>query len=109
MMLADLSYETTIVDYTTCFTDTPGSNLTMSGRTMGTITKKNHWYKRLLLMAAVLTGTVLNSIPQHNAAAENAQEKVQEQEAKTIMNQAVATWQNFMQDPDLSGFRAHVK
>ena len=65
MMLADLSYETTIVDYTAYFTDTPESNLTIRGRTMGTITKKNDWYKRLLLMAAVLMGTMLNCIAQH--------------------------------------------
>ena len=75
---------------------------------MGTVSKRSRGYKRLLLMAAVLTGITMIGMPQHTAA-ENAQENVQEQEAETIINLAVSTWQNFMLDPDLSGFRAHVK
>jgi lipid-binding SYLF domain-containing protein len=30
-------------------------------------------------------------------------------ETDQILNQAAATWQNFMQDPEMSGFRDHVK
>lgn len=30
-------------------------------------------------------------------------------ETDQILNQAATTWQNFMQDPDMSGFRDHVK
>lgn len=73
---------------------------------MGTIWKKSH--KLLLIMAVFLTGSTIIGIPQHTSA-ENIRENVQEQEAETIINQSVATWQSFMQDPDLSGFRAHVK
>lgn len=47
-------------------------------------------------------------MPQRTAA-ENLQEKSQEQEAMAIINHAIMTWQNFMQDPDMSDFRAHVK
>ncbi len=47
-------------------------------------------------------------MPQRTAA-ENVQEKVQEQEAEALIDQATLTWHNFMQDPDLSGFRAHLK
>jgi lipid-binding SYLF domain-containing protein len=53
-----------------------------------------------LLVATVLTGLVLAGVPQPVSAV---------QEADTIIDQAVSTWQNYMQDPDFPGFRAHVK
>ena len=46
-------------------------------------------------------------LPQRTAA-ETVQVRVQEQEAEAIVNQATSTWHNFMQDPDLSGFRAQL-
>ena len=75
---------------------------------METISKRTDWYKRLLLMVAVVIGVMIIGVPQRTAA-ENVQEKAQEQEAEAIINQATLTWHNFMQDPDLSGFRAHLK
>ena len=73
---------------------------------MRTITKRSDWSGRLLLIAAVATAGMMILMPQRTAA-ENVQENVYE--ADGIINQATLTWQNFMQDPDLSGFRAHVK
>ena len=75
---------------------------------METISKRNDWYKRLLVILAVVMGMIMISMPQRTAA-ENVQEKVQEQEAEAIINQATLAWHNFMHDPDLSGFRAHLK
>ena len=75
---------------------------------METISKRTDWYKRLLLMVAVVIGVMIIGVPQRTAA-ENVQEKAQEQEAEVIIKQATLTWHNFMQDPDLSGFRAHLK
>jgi lipid-binding SYLF domain-containing protein len=74
---------------------------------METILKRD-WYKRLLIILAIVTGIMMISMPQRTAA-ENVQEKVQEQEAEAIINLATLTWHNFMHDPDLSGFRAHLK
>jgi SH3 domain-containing YSC84-like protein 1 len=62
---------------------------------------------RLLCILAALTGFMMVSMPQHTAA-ENFEEKVHEQ-AEALIDQATVTWQNFMQDPDLSGFRSHLK
>jgi SH3 domain-containing YSC84-like protein 1 len=73
---------------------------------MGTILRGRNWYIALLLMAVVLTGMMI--VPQQTSA-QPVQEKLQDQEAKTIINHALSTWQNFMQDPDMSGFRAYVK
>lgn len=73
---------------------------------MGTIMNRNDWSGRLLLIAAVVTAGILTVMPQRTAA-ENVQENVYE--AEGIINQATLTWQNFMQDPDLSGFRTNVK
>src|SRR5688572_33285065 len=73
---------------------------------MGTILRKSGWFKQLLLMTAILAGMI--GMPQRTSA-ENVQENVQRQEAETIINQATVTWQNFMQDPDLSGFRTQIK
>ena len=75
---------------------------------METILKRSDWYSGLLFMTAVVTGAMIIGLPQWTAA-ENLQEKAKEQEARAIINHATSTWQNFMQDPDMSGFRAHVK
>ena len=69
--------------------------------------KRSDWYKRLLLTTAV-AGVMMIGMPPF-IAAENLQEKSQEQEAMAVINHAISTWQNFMNDPDMSGFRAHVK
>src|SRR5215510_16427105 len=83
-------------------------NFTMGGRTTKTILiKRSDWYKRLLLTTAV-AGVMMIGMPPF-IAAENLQEKSQEQEAMAVINHAISTWQNFMNDPDMSGFRAHVK
>jgi len=75
---------------------------------METILKRSDWYRRLLFATAVVTGILMIGMPQRTAA-ENLQEKAQEREAMAIINHATSTWQNFMQDPDMSGFRSHVK
>ena len=75
---------------------------------MEMILRRSDWYRRLRFITAVVTGVVMIGMAQHTAA-ENVQEKAQEQEAMAIINHATSTWQNFMQDPDMSGFRAHVK
>ncbi len=75
---------------------------------MGTISRRNGRYRNLLLMAAALAWVMVIGGPPR-AVAENVQDSVQRQEAESIINQATVTWQNFMQDPDLSGFRTHVK
>src|SRR6185295_16168125 len=75
--------------------------------TMGTISQRRSLYKCRLLMAGVLTGSMV-VMPQFTVA-ENVQDKALEQEAMAIINHATLTWQNFMQDPDMSGFRSHVK
>src|SRR6185295_18925436 len=75
---------------------------------METILKKSNWYRRLLFTTAVVIGILMIGMPQRTAA-ENLQEKAQEGEAMAIINHATSTWQNFMQDPDMSGFRTHVK
>src|SRR5580765_1499064 len=72
---------------------------------MRTITKRSDSSRRLLL-AAVVTVGIMIIMPQRTAA-ENVQENVYEGEM--LVNQATVTWQNFMQDPDMSGFRGHVK
>jgi lipid-binding SYLF domain-containing protein len=74
---------------------------------MGIITKRSVGYKHLLLMVAVLTGIMIIGTPQRSPAVENVQENVYE--AEMIINQATSTWQNFMQDPDLSSFRMQLK
>jgi lipid-binding SYLF domain-containing protein len=79
---------------------------------METILRRSDWYRRLRFMTAVVTGVVMIGMAQRTAAEnvqEQAQEQAQEQEAMAIINHATSTWQNFMQDPDMSGFRAHVK
>jgi len=75
---------------------------------MEIFSKRNGWDKRQPVILAVVMGIMMMSMP-HRIAAENVQERVQEQEAEAIINQATLTWQNFMHDPDLSGFRAHLK
>ena len=55
-----------------------------------------------LLMTAVLIGSMVTGMP-HSGSAEDGKE------AELILNQALETWQNFVQDPDNSGFRTHVK
>jgi SH3 domain-containing YSC84-like protein 1 len=75
---------------------------------MEPISKRNDWNKRLVFILAAVVGILLIGMPQRTAA-ENIQEKAQEQEAEAVINQATLTWHNFMQDPDLSGFRAHLK
>jgi len=75
---------------------------------MGTISRKSGCFKQLLLMTTALAGIMVIDMPPPTSA-ENVQENVQRQEAETIMTQATMTWQNFMQDPDLSSFRSHVK
>ena len=67
------------------------------------------WYKHLLVSRQQLWPAIIVIGVPHGTSAENVQENVQRQEADTIINQATVTWQNFMQDPDLSGFRTHVK
>jgi SH3 domain-containing YSC84-like protein 1 len=74
---------------------------------MKSMSKRTVWYKRLLVILAALMGVILIGLPQRTAA-ESFQEKVQEQ-AEMLIDQATLTWHNFMQDPDLSGFRAHLK
>jgi SH3 domain-containing YSC84-like protein 1 len=74
---------------------------------MEPISKRN-WDKRLVCILATVMGIILIGMPLRTAA-ENIQEKAQEQEAEAVINQATLTWHNFMQDPDLSGFRAHLK
>src|SRR3954466_2679470 len=74
---------------------------------MGTISLGRDRYKCLLLIALFLAGMMM--IMSQQTLAETVQEKLQDQEAKTIINHALSTWQNFMQDPDMSGFRAYVK
>ena len=69
---------------------------------------RNDWYKRPLFILAVVMGIILIGTPQRTAA-ENIQEKAQEQEAEAVISQATLTWHNFMRDPDLSGFRTHLK
>ena len=73
---------------------------------MGAISQGRDLYKCLLLTAVGLTGMM---IMPHQILAETVQEKLQDQEAKTIINHALSTWQNFMQDPEMSDFRAHLK
>jgi lipid-binding SYLF domain-containing protein len=75
---------------------------------MEIFSKRNGRDKRQPVILAVVMGIMMMSMP-HRIAAENVQERVQEQEAEAIINQATLTWQNFMHDPDLSGFRAHLK
>lgn len=74
---------------------------------METVSKQNDGDKRLYFILAALMGVMMIGLPQR-AAAENFEEKVQEQ-AEALIDQATLTWHNFMQDPDLSGFRAHLK
>src|SRR5262245_47748548 len=74
---------------------------------MRTHSKRNDWYGRLLFMTVIVMEFMMTGMPQRSAAAENVQENVYE--AEGIINQATLTWQNFMQDPDLSSFRASVK
>ena len=82
---------------------------TIGGQTMKTITERSHWSRPLLLLAAVVTTGMMTIMPQRTAA-ENVQEYINEaDEAEWIIKQATMTWQNFMQDPDMSGFRTHVK
>src|SRR5215813_7728274 len=84
-------------------------HFTIGGQTMKTITKRSHWSRPLLLLAAVVTAGMMTIMPQRTAA-ENVQEYINEaDEAGWIIKQATMTWQNFMQDPDMSGFRTHVK
>ena len=71
-------------------------------------TTKSGWFKHLLLMTTALAGIMVIGVPQRTSA-ENVQENVHRQEAESIINQATVTWQNFMQDPDLSGFRGTLK
>jgi len=76
---------------------------------MGINSKRSDWYGRLLFMPAIVIGVMMIAMPPR-IAAENIEEPIQEQEEPVwIINHATLTWQNFMQDPDLSGFRAHVK
>lgn len=75
---------------------------------MEPILKRNDWYKCPLLVLAVMMGIILISVP-HRTAAENIQQRAQEQETEAVIKHATLTWHNFMQDPDLSGFRAHLK
>jgi hypothetical protein len=70
---------------------------------MGTISQGRDLYKCLLFVAVMMI-----VMPQLTAA-EKVQEKSQEQEAMAIINHATSAWQNLMQDPDMAGFRAHVK
>ena len=74
---------------------------------METISKRKDRDKCLFFILATLMGVMMMGLPQRTTA-ENVQEKVQEQ-AEALIDQATLTWQNFMQDPDLSGFRAHLK
>lgn len=78
---------------------------------METISKRNERYQRLLVILTVVMGMITISMPQRTAAEniEKVQERVQEQEAEAIISQAILAWHNFMHDPDLSGFRAHLK
>jgi SH3 domain-containing YSC84-like protein 1 len=74
---------------------------------METIPKRNDRNTCQFFILAALIGVMMIGLPQRTAA-ENVQEKVQEQ-AEALIDQATLTWRNFMQDPDLSGFRAHLK
>lgn len=78
---------------------------------METISKRNDRYNRLLVILTVVMGLITIGMPQRTAAEniEKVQERVQEQEAEAIISQATLAWHNFMHDPDLSGFRAHLK
>ena len=73
---------------------------------MRSLSEGRDLYKCLLLLAVVLMGMMI-VMPQPKAA-ETVQEKTQEQEAMAIINHATSTWQSFMQDPDMSGFRDHI-
>lgn len=67
--------------------------------------KQSKWACRLgrqLLMRAVLIGSLIAGLTQ-SVYAEDVKE------AEQILNNAMETWQNFIKDPDNSGFRAHVK
>lgn len=56
----------------------------------------------LVMMGAVFLAIIISSGPKSSFA-----ETIQE--AETVIQQAGSTWQDFMQDPDLSGFRNHIK
>src|SRR5438067_2252974 len=77
---------------------------------MGVISQRSPSYRCtcLIFTTAVLTGIMMIAIPRHTAA-ETMPEMVQKQEAETMINQAVLTWQHFILNPDSSGFRAHLK
>jgi lipid-binding SYLF domain-containing protein len=55
----------------------------------------------VLTLAVGLTGVILG-LPVVGLASDI-------QQAETTINQALTTFKDFMQDPDLSGFRTHVK
>lgn len=55
------------------------------------------WIVAVTTMIMIITG-----LP-YSSSAEDVKETDQ------ILNQAATTWQNFMQDPDMAGFRDHVK
>ena len=74
---------------------------------METILKRDDRDKCLFFILAALMGVMMIRLPQRTAA-ENVQEKVQEQ-AEALIDQATLTWQNYMQNPDLSDFRADLK
>src|SRR5262245_4170507 len=81
----------------------------MGGQTMETNSKRSNWFGRLLFIPAVVMGVMLIGMPPHHGAG-NTEELIQERDEPVwLINKATLTWQNFMQDPDLSGFRAHVK
>jgi SH3 domain-containing YSC84-like protein 1 len=56
----------------------------------------------MLVLAIALSGAILG-LPAAKAANDDSQQ------ANTTINQALSTLKDFMQDPDLSGFRNHVK
>lgn len=74
---------------------------------METVSQRKNMDKLLFFLLAALMGVMMIGLPQRTAA-ENRQETVQEQ-TEALIDQATLTWHTFMQDPELSGFRAHLK
>ena len=57
---------------------------------------------RYMLMGAVVLAGMMTGLPQAGAV-----DSIEE--AKTVTGEALSTFNNFRQDPDLSGFREHIK
>lgn len=60
------------------------------------------WLTYRLCIGVVLAGIAVAGLPQLAPAGDV-------KETDQVLNQAAETWQDFMKDPDSSGFRVHVK